>query len=344
MSHKASLACAGAIAAAATFAGIGPALSHTIVGQRVFPATLEIDDPGVNDELGLPVFTYAPNPDNSNEYDFNGAFQKTIFYNLSFSIADTFTHLNHTALFTNPVTGLTTFGTINGWKNLRTQLKYVPYQNAEHEFIVAAAVSEEWGHTGNTSVGADRFSATTVKGFVGKGFGDVEADWLKPIAVTGEVDYTWSNHPIDFTGLDTFGNPIFSHTPTRLTYGATLQYSLLYMNSFVHEVPEFFRHLIPDFEASFSTPISNIGPSVPDAIPGTHETTGTYGPGLYYLGRLGPIAFELGAVAVIPINRASGRHVGALAILDFFLDDIFPDTIGKPLFGPAQPRAAGLGY
>ena len=47
MSHKASVACAGAIAAAATLAGIGPALSHTIVGNRVFPATLAIDDPGV---------------------------------------------------------------------------------------------------------------------------------------------------------------------------------------------------------------------------------------------------------------------------------------------------------
>ena len=94
MSHKASLACAGAIAAAATLAGIGPALSHTIVGNRVFPATLAIDDPGVNDELGLPTFSYFPNPDNSNEFDFNGAWQKTITYNLSFSIADTFTHPN----------------------------------------------------------------------------------------------------------------------------------------------------------------------------------------------------------------------------------------------------------
>ena len=67
-------------------------------------------------------------------------------------------------------------------------------------------------------------------------------------------------------------------------------------------------------------------------------------PGLYYLGRLGPVSFELGAVATIPINRASGRHVGALAILDFFLDDIFPDSLGKPLFGPRQARPGGTFY
>jgi hypothetical protein len=337
MSHKASLACTGAFAAAATLAGIGPALSHTIVGNRVFPATLSIDDPGVNDELGLPTFAYIANPDNSNEYDFSGAFQKTIFADLSFSIADTFTHL------TNTVKPDGTIGTINGWRNIRTQLKYVPYQNAEHEFIVAVAGSVEWGHTGNVGVGlADPFSSITAKGFVGKGFGDVENEWLRPFAVTGEIDYTWSTHPIDFAGLDAFGNPLFNRTPTVLTYGATLQYSLLYMNSFVHEVPEFFRRLVPDIEVVLSTPVSNIGPSVPLSVPGTHETTGTWGPGLYYFFRVGPFSGELGAVATIPINHASGRHVGALAILDFFLDDMFPDSLGKPLFGPRQARGSTL--
>jgi hypothetical protein len=27
--------------------------------------------------------------------------------------------------------------------------------------------------------------------------------------------------------------------------------------------------------------------------------------------------------------------------LDFLLDDMFPESIGKPLFGPAGPRGAG---
>jgi hypothetical protein len=336
MSHKVSLACAGAIAAAATFAGIGPALSHTIVGNRVFPATLAIDDPGVNDELGLPTFSYFANPDNSNEFDFNGAFQKTITYNMSFFIADTFTHL------TNALRADGTFGTINGWKQLRTQLKYVPYQNPEHEFIVSVAGSVAWGETGNDSIAPDPSSDLTVKGFVGKGFGDLENEWLRPFAVTGEVDYTWSTHPIDVTGVDQFGNVLISQTPTVLTYGATLQYSLLYMNAFVHEVPPFFRQLIPTVEFVAATPVSNIGPSVPGAIIGTHETLATVQPGVFYIGRLGPVSFELGAEAVIPINHASGRHVGAMAILDFFLDDIFPDTLGRPLFGPSQPRVGGL--
>jgi hypothetical protein len=338
MSHKASLACAGVFAVAASLASVGPALSHTIVGNRVFPATLDIDDPGVNDELAVPFFAYIANPDNSNEFDYGFEWQKTITYNLSFSVGSTLTHLVNAMRLDGTIGGIT------GWQNLETQLKYVPYQNAEHEFIVSVAGSAEWGHTGNASVGAEPFTSLTAKGFVGKGFGDLENEWLRPFAITGEVDYTWSTHPIDVTGVDPdTGLVSIDRTPTVLTYGATLQYSLLYMNSFVHEVPEFFRRLVPDMEVVFSTPVSNIGPSVPASIPGTHETTGTWGPGLYYFGRLGPVAFELGAVAQIPINHASGRHVGALAILDIFLDDTLPDTLGKPLFGPRQARG-NTGY
>jgi hypothetical protein len=96
MSHKLSLACAGAFLAAATLAGISPALSHTIVGNRVFPATLAIDDPGVNDELALPSFAYAANPDNSNEFDYRFAWQKTITYDLSFTVGSALTHLVNT--------------------------------------------------------------------------------------------------------------------------------------------------------------------------------------------------------------------------------------------------------
>jgi hypothetical protein len=104
------------------------------------------------------------------------------------------------------------------------------------------------------------------------------------------------------------------------------------MNSFVHELPEFSRRLIPTFEAKFTTPVSNIGQSVP-GVP-AHTTTGTVGPALYYIGQY----FQIGVEAAFPINQASGKHIGAFAVLDFFLDDIAPDTIGKPLFGPPQSR------
>ncbi len=335
MSFKASSAGVGLFAAAAILVGIGPAFSHTIVGNRLFPATLGIDDPGVNDELALPAFAYVPNPDGSLQYDFALEWQKTITPDLSFSVGSTFTHL------VNTLKSDGNFGTLNGWQNLETALKYQLFVSPEHEFIISIGGSVEWGRTGNASVGAEPFSALSASLFVGKGFGDLDVEWLRPFAVTGQIDYTRSTHPLVF-GFDPVEGVTMDRSPSVVTYGATLQYSLLYMNSFVHEVPEFFRQLIPTVEAVFQTPVSNIGPSVIGDIPGTHETTGTVQPGIFYIGRLGPLSFELGAEALIPINRASGRHVGAVAILDFFLDDMFPDTLGKPIFGARPPRAPGV--
>jgi hypothetical protein len=41
---------------------------------------------------------------------------------------------------------------------------------------------------------------------------------------------------------------------------------------------------------------------------------------------------QFGLEAVIPVNRESGRGVGVIGQVHFYLDDIFPNTIGKPIF------------
>jgi hypothetical protein len=317
MSHKTSLAYAGAFAAAAILAGTGPASAHTVIGQRIFPATLTIDDPGTDDEFALPTFTWTNNADGSISYTFNGFYGKRITADLEVSIDSTFVHQ------INP--------RVNGWGGVETEVKNQVMVNTEHEFVVSLGVAEAWGGTGNQSVGAPQFTVITPKVFIGKGFGDLETDWLRPFAITGEVDYNVSTVPNIIAN-----NILVSQFPTTLTWGATLQYSLLYLNGYVHEVgPEFLRHLIVDVEAQFTTPVSNIGPSIIGAIPGTHETTGVVGPGLYYLTH----DYEIGVFGAFPINRGSGTHPGVFAIMDFFLDDIFPNSLGKPIFGGLESSA-----
>ena len=68
-------------------------------------------------------------------------------------------------------------------------------------------------------------------------------------------------------------------------------------------------------EFAFSTPIANVPP-------GSQITTGTIQPGVIYEADTWQLAVE----ALIPANGASGRNVGAVAELHFFLDDIFPDS------------------
>ncbi|MGO8739120.1 hypothetical protein [Rhodoblastus sp.] len=307
-------------ACAALSAGAFQAQAHTIVGDRVFPATLTIDDPGVNDELALPVFSYMPsaNPDGSPgsfNYSMGWNYQKTITADLAFSIGNEFDWQ------TRP--------SAQGWSDITTQLQYVPWQDAKHEAIVSVAVAYTFANTGSpqsASLPSDPFSTLTFNVYGGKGFGDVQSDWIKPFAITGEFS---TNFPMTATNADG------SLNPTTITYGASLQYSLLYMNSHVAEAPEFFRNLIPTVEAIFTTPVGNLSPDMPGQFP-TNVTTGVVGPSVYYIGRY----FEVGVMAQAPINKESGSHFGAMAILDIFLDDLAPSTIGKPLFGPPQARGS----
>ena len=81
------------------------------------------------------------------------------------------------------------------------------------------------------------------------------------------------------------------------------------------DMPAFFTHLIPLVEVSFASP--------------THgPTTGTIAPGVLYEGG----TWQAGVEALIPANSATRQSQGTGFIVQFhlFLDDIFPNSIGKP--------------
>ncbi len=56
--------------------------------------------------------------------------------------------------------------------------------------------------------------------------------------------------------------------------------------------------------------------------------TGTVNPGIIWAGKY----IELGVAAQIPINERSGKSVGILALFHVFIDDLFPKSIGAPIF------------
>ncbi len=61
------------------------ALAHVVCGDRVFPTTLTMDDPGVSDEFSLPTITLTPTPSGeSNSYEYE--WDKTITEDLGFGV------------------------------------------------------------------------------------------------------------------------------------------------------------------------------------------------------------------------------------------------------------------
>jgi hypothetical protein len=189
----------------------------------------------------------------------------------------------------------------------------------------------DWGGSGATGVGADSFTTYTPTFFFGKGFGDLPDSiwWARPLALTGQVGYSVPGSGQSAMVSDN-GIAAISYNPQFVNWGLSLQYSLPYLKSAVYDIglPDVVNHLIPLVEASFETPAANFS--------GTDlKTIGTVNPGIIYVSNY----YQIGLEAVIPINRDSGRNVGAIAQLHIYLDDLMPTTLGKPLFGGSGPPA-----
>ena len=307
--------CAGPIA----FLALNSTQAHEIVGNRMFPATIAIDDPGVADELSFPTVAISKSGDVPpvKQLDISGEYSKLITEDFAVSFSPTWTHLY--------APGGPNMVGASGFQNLETTFKYRVFKNAEHEFVMSVGLNVEWGGSGAQDVGADRFTTYTPTFYFGKGFGDLPSsmNWARPFALTGQLGYAIPSSSTTLTVDPDSGDVDTEFNPRVLVWGASLQYSLPYLKSSVTDLglPDFFNHLIPLVEASLQTPVGNTATS------GT-LTTGTINPGVIWVGD----KFQVGIEAMIPVNRQSGSNVGAIAQLHFFLDDIFPNSIGRPLF------------
>lgn len=194
-----------------------------------------------------------------------------------------------------------------GFGNLDISPALEVYRNSSQEFILTTGLDWEVGGTGNSAV-ADRTSTFTPTLKFGKGFGDLPDSirYLRPLAVTGTVGYAI---------------PTAHDEAKSIEWGGAVEYSLLYLQNNVHDqgFSNFVAHLTPVVEFSFSSPTRA----------GDGGTTGTINPGLIWSGQ----DVQLAAEAVVPVNKASGHGVGFIAQLHFYIDDIFPYSLGRPIFG-----------
>jgi hypothetical protein len=310
---------------------LSESVAHEIVGNRFFPTTLSIDDPGVNDEMSLPTVSNFKTGDDLSfrQRDISAEFSKRITEAFAASFGSTYSSFR-------PPGGPTGMGA-SGFQNLDTTFKYRLFRSPEHEFVMSVGLSVEWGGTGAESVGAEQFNHYTPNLYFGKGLGDLPdtLSWIRPVAITGQVGYSIPDRNSTTTfGIDPdTGNPTVDTQfhPRVLNWGGTIQYSMPYLKSAVIDLglPDFINHLIPLVEARLQTPVANTFTS------GT-LTTGTINPGVIWVGN----TFQVGIEALIPINRQSGTNVGVIAQLHLYLDDIDPRGIGRPIFGPAVQPAS----
>jgi hypothetical protein len=321
-----SLAALSVVAASALSS---PAFAHCFVGARFLPATLATDDPCVADELSLPTISAFGTGDvpSSSEVDISGEFSKRITDTIGVSIASTWSHI------TSP-----DMPTVHGFQNLETTIKWQLATLARHEFVMSAGLSIEWGGAGAQAVGAESFSTYTPTVWFGKGFGDLpdSLDWLRPLAITGQVGYAIPGSAGTLTVDPDTGDVDAEYHPQVLRWGGSLQYSMPYLRSNVVDLdlPEFLNRMNLIVEAALETPVAN-------TLTSGGLTTGTVNPGVIWTGNY----FQVGVEAIVPVNRQSGSNVGVIAQVHIYLDDLFPRSIGKPLFGGSMtPGRRTTGY
>ena len=305
--------------------------AHGLVGKRFFPATLGIDDPFVADELSLPTVSHIKTPGSGDqpptrETEVSAEFSKRLSPNLGLSLGGTWRLLD-------PDDGKS----VTGFDNLEVSLKYVFFKSAEHETLLSAGLSWDVGGTGSRRVDAERFDTITPALFFGKGFGDLpeSLNYVKPLALTGTfgVSIPTRHATKTFTteedGSVTVDREVNS---SAAVWGFTVQYNLQYLQSFVRDVglPAPFNRMIPLVEFVMRTPL--------DDPRNAGRTTGTINPGIIWFGRY----VQVGLEAIVPVNERTGKNVGVLGQIHFYLDDIAPQiftwTPFHGVLGPTQPR------
>jgi hypothetical protein len=281
------------------------ASAHGFAGSRFFPATLSTDDPFVADEFSLPTVSSIVTPDNGGTRDTEVSSDVALRITPKWDI-----EFGRTFIVLNPSQGKAA----NGFSNLSIGSKYEFFENDEHETVVSLGLAVDVGGTGSKEVGADSFSTWRPGLFFGKGLGDLPEGlpWLRPLAITGLVGVAVPS------SAQTDGSP----NPAVLESGFAVEYSLIYLQEQVRNIglraP--FDRLIPLVEVSLSDPLDRGQSGL---------ITGTVNPGLIWSGKY----FQVGAEAVIPINSRTGNDVGFITQLHFYLDDLFPHSLGRPLFG-----------
>jgi hypothetical protein len=322
---------ARALLATAAFCAGAPiaADAHCLVGGRLFPSTLAIDDPCVNDELALPAFSTASTGDRpaNRETEIGGHYAKRVFDNVAVMAGRSWSRLS------------TPGAVISGFGAIETGVKYQFMTLPAPELVISTGFFVEWGKTGRQSLGAPAFNVYTPTLFFGKGFGDLpnSLNALRPFAITGQFGYAipgWrrtTTPMLDDGGV--LGMDVERH-PHIFKWGFSLQYSMAYLRQHVYDfdLPDFVNRLIPLVEVSLDTPFAN-------TLTSGRTTTGTVNPGIVYAQK----AWQIGVEAIIPINRASGKDIGARAQLHFILDEILPQSVTRPVFAGGPPAITRLG-
>ncbi len=283
--------------------------AHGFAGQRFFPTTFQVDDPFISDEFSILMNRAKAQDAKTTEIDID--YSKRIVPNFGLEFHEAYLHQR-----------ANDGSSANGWDNLGVGAKWQFLTNAPHELILSVGTDFDIGGTGARQI-ADSFTTISPALFFGKGFGDLPASmgFLRPFAITGVVGPNFPTRSGNVSIDPDTGEKVVERNPATLTWAFSLQYSLMYLQSFVKDIGlgQPFKRMILVTEFPMETCMS---------ADCKGQITGTVNPGVVWAGKF----MEFGIAAQIPINSRSGSSVGILGLIHLYVDDLWPKGIGGPIF------------
>ena len=290
------------------------AFGHGFAGDRFFPATLQTDDPFVADEASLLTVTKNPDdPTGGQSYNLEADIAKRLTTDFGLTAAYSWNYFQ-------PKGAPAQYG----FAGLSTGAQYQLFINEKHEFMGLLGLDVDWAHTGAVNHGgADDHTTLSPTFDFGKGFGDLpdSLEWLKPLAVTGNIG---ASFPTRVNSAGTLNQDTFNA-------GFAIEYSLEYLQHHVKDVglAAPFDRLIPLVEITTTTPLNRgVNPDTGLTNQNGDSTVGVIAPGIIWAGQF----YQIGAEAIIPYGEGQGHGVGGFIQFHLFLDDCFPNSIGRPIF------------
>jgi len=272
---------------------IGPAMAYTSAGDRSFPATILLPQIAPSDEFYATAIT-QPIQGGARQTSYTAVYDKSITDRFGLFLTESYGVLDQ-----KPGPNAT------GWQNTVLGAQYTAVIDRDSEFLLAVGVEREFGGSGASAVAAST-GATQPAITFGKGLGDMDIGYLRPLAISGLIGYQFSDN--------------VSLRPGQFVIGAAVEYSFPYLESKVEalDLPDVIRGLTPIVEFTLNVPSGGPGgPQVAFVAPGIAST----GAG-----------WDFGIEATVPATRAAGSGVGVAIQLHLSLDYLLADSIGRPLF------------
>jgi hypothetical protein len=275
------------------------AFSHGYLGERFFPSAIIEQEPFINDKVALPIFySESPGAHGGEVWTTNPQLQyaKTITKNFQLSATGSYSHIHYPEGQAQ-----------NGFNNWQAGMRYNLFLYPHAQSMLSAGLNASIGGTGSHRVNAPSTTTLSPALLFAQGFGILpdSISWLRPLglAVSLSPNLVTTNYAMN-----------------SVSWGGAIEYSLPYFNQFVGHVDSVVMdHLVPIIEFPFTTCTSNTCQG---------RTTGTIDPGIIVYNNYGQIGLE----ALIPSNHATGSKVGGVLQFYLYLENVFPNSLGKPIF------------